>query len=413
MISVIEARDIVLSRVQPLGFERVDLFSALGRILAEDIYATRNQPPWDNSAMDGYAVRSADTLNASSDHPVTLEIIEHLPAGYRAQKRVEAGQSIHIMTGAPIPEGVDTIIRKEYTELIDDTHIHITTPVSSGQDFRKKGEDLKSGDLLISAGKRIRPAEIGILASNQRSFITVYRRPRVAILSTGDEIVDVNDEISDGKIVDSNSYSLSALTIEAGAEPIRLGISRDEPKELELKLHAGLYADIILTSGGISVGEFDYVKSALLSLGTSMEFWKVAMTPGRPLAFGTIQNTLIFGLPGNPVASMVTFELFVRPALLKMGGSTRLYRPTIRAKLSEDIQKSPGRKQFIRMQIIETAGQYLACRTGSQGSGILRSMLLADGLGITHEHQFRLKAGEEIEVMLLGGEWEFASVRSC
>lgn len=413
MISVIEARDTVLSHVRLLGTERVDIFSALGRILAEDVYATRNQPPWDNSAMDGYAVQSGDTTSATPDKPVTFEIIEHLPAGYRAKHQIGSGQTIHIMTGAPIPDGADTVIRSEDIEPVDDLHIRVTSPTPEGKDLRRAGEDLKTGERLLKAGKRIRPAEIGLLASTNRTFISVHRRPRVAILSTGDEIVDVDEEMTDGKIVDSNSYSLTALVMEAGAEPIRLGISRDTPEELERKLRAGLTADIIITSGGVSVGEYDYVKTALDALGTSMEFWKVAMTPGRPLAFGTIKDTLAFGLPGNPVASMVTFELFVRPALLKMSGATRLYRPTIRATLLEDLNKSTGRKQFIRMQLIERDGRLYASRTGAQGSGILRSMSMADGLAITNEDQTLIREGEEIDVMLLGGEWEQASSRNC
>lgn len=413
MISVIEARDAVLSRVIVLGTERVDLFSALGRVTAEDVYATRNQPPWDNSAMDGYAVRAADTVGASHEHPRTLDIIENLPAGYRAQLSVGPGQAIHIMTGAPLPAGADTIIRAESTELIDPTHVRILAEAQPGQDIRRMGEDMKQRDLLIPIGKVLRPAEIGLLASTNRTFVTVYRRPRVAILSTGDEIVDVDDVVADGKIVDSNSYALAALVLEAGGQPIRLGISRDTREELEGKLRDGLGTDVILTSGGVSVGEYDYVKEALGALGTSMEFWKVAMTPGRPLAFGMIQGTLAFGLPGNPVASMVTFELFVRPALLKMSGHQRLYRPTVRAILTEELKKMPGRKQFIRVRLTEREGRYYASRTGAQGSGILRSMSLASGLAMTHEDQSLLREGEEVDVMLLGGEWERVETRSC
>lgn len=413
MISVIEARDAILSRVTPVGTERVDLFSALGRVAAEPVYATRNQPPWDNSAMDGYAVRAADTVGATPDRPKTFEVIEHLPAGYRARKTVGPGQAIHIMTGAPVPDGADTILRAEIVERLDETHIRITREIPADTDLRRAGEDVRQGDRLIDTGQTIRPAEIGLVASTHRTHLSVYRRPRVAILSTGDEIVDVDDEMTEGTIVDSNSYALAALVLEAGATPVRLGISRDAPEELERKLREGLASDVILTSGGVSVGEFDFVKTALDAIGTSMAFWKVAMTPGRPLAFGTIQDTLAFGLPGNPVASMVTFELFVRPALLKMSGARRLYRPTVRAVLQEDIHKTRGRKQFIRVQLTEQNGRLYAKRTGAQGSGILRSMSLAHGLAITHEHQESLSAGEEIEIMLLGGEWERAAFRSC
>ena len=413
MISVIDARDSVLNRVQLLSTERVDILAALDRVLAEEVFATRNQPPWDNSAMDGYAIRAEDTASATESSPVVLEIIEHLPAGYRARNKVGVGEAIHIMTGAPVPDGADTIIRSEDTERIGDSHIRIRALVPSAKDLRRAGEDLSIGDLMLPAGKCIRPAEIGLLASTNRTHVTVYRRPRVAILSTGDEIVDVDEDISDGKIVDSNSYSLTALVLEAGAIPIRLGISRDTSEDLEAKLRSGLAGDVIITSGGVSVGEFDFVKGALDALGTSMEFWKVAMTPGRPFAFGTIQDSLVFGLPGNPVATMVTFELFVRPALLKMCGYSRLYRPVVRARLLSDLQKSPGRKQFLRMQLFERDGQFYATQTGAQGSGILKSMSLADGLAITHEDQTLIRGGEEVEVMLLGGDWSLTGTRSC
>ncbi|HIG46742.1 MAG TPA: molybdopterin molybdotransferase MoeA [candidate division Zixibacteria bacterium] len=413
MISVIEARDTILAQVSLLGTERVDLFSALDRVLSEDVYATRNQPPWDNSAMDGFAVRTADTLSASQSQPVIFKIIEDLPAGYRAKNKVEAGQAIRIMTGAPVPEGADTILRSEITERLDHKHIKLSQPMAPGTDLRKVGEDISDGALLLPVGTLIRPAEIGLLASTNRSVISVYRNPRVAILSTGDEIVDVDDEMQDGKIVDSNGYALSALVVDTGAEVVRLGICPDTQDALEQKLREALSFDVIITSGGVSVGEYDFVKLALDALGTTMEFWKVAMTPGRPLAFGMIQDTLAFGLPGNPVASMVTFELFTRPALLKMQGYSNLYRRTVRAILLEDINKVLGRKQFIRMQLQQRGDAIYASRTGAQGSGILRSMSLADGLAITHEDQIHLKAGDEIEVMLLGGVSDLANNRNC
>jgi molybdopterin molybdotransferase len=413
MLSVVEARDIILSRVQTVGTEQVDLFSALGRVLDEEVRVTRNQPPWDNSAMDGYAVRAADMQGASPASPVVLEIVEHLRAGYRARRSVGPGQAVHIMTGAPLPAGADTIVRAEDTEAVDASHVRLTRPLPPGTDIRRAGEDLAVGEVLLHRGTLLRPAEIGLLASDNRAFVRVFRRPRVAILSTGDEIVDMDVPLGDGQIVDSNGYTLAAMAMEAGCEPIRLGICPDTRADLENRLREGLAADVIITSGGVSVGEYDFVKAALESLGTTMEFWKVAMTPGRPLAFGRIQETLTFGLPGNPVASMVTFELFVRPALLKMRGLRRWFRPTVRALLAEDIKKVKGRKQFFRVHLMEEGGRVLAKRTGAQGSGILRSMSLADGLAITHEPQEVLAAGEEIEVMLLGGAWDYRPDRSC
>ena len=403
MISVVEARDAILNRVQPIGMERVDIASAHGRVLAEDVHATRNQPPWDNSAMDGYAVRAADTASSTPDAPAELEIVEDLPAGYVAKRAVGRGQAIHIMTGAPVPEGADTIVRAERTLRVDERRVRILQPVEPGTDLRRAGEDLREGDLIIPSGMLIRPAEVGLLASTNRSHVSVYRQPRVAVLSTGDEIVDVDEPLEDGKIVDSNGYALTALVADAGGIPLRLGICPDTQETLERSLRDGLVADAIITSGGVSVGEYDYVKAALEAVGTSMDFWKVSMTPGRPLAFGAIDETVVFGLPGNPVASMVTFELFMRPALLKMQGYTHLYRPTIRAVLQEDIAKSLGRKQFIRVTLERRGDTCFASRTGAQGSGILRSMSIADGLAVSHEDQEFMKAGQEIEVMLLGG----------
>ena len=413
MISVIEARDLILSQVRAVGVEKVELFAALGRVLAEKVVSTRNQPPWDNSAMDGYAVRAIDTGPASVAEPSVFEIIEELPAGYQATKVVGPNQAIRIMTGAPMPVGADTVIRAEATEPVGDDRFRICKPVSAGTDLRRAGEDHLLGENLLRRGTVIRPAEIGLLASNNRSMISVFRRPRVAILSSGDEIADIDEELGVGRIVDSNSYTLSAMTLEAGCDPVRLGISPDNRQNLEDKLYEGLSADVILTSGGVSVGEFDFVKEALDALGADMKFWKVSMTPGRPLAFGRIRNTLTFGLPGNPVAAMVTFELFVRPALLRMRGCSRLYRRTVRATLLEDVKKLVGRKQFFRMQLSQVNGTLFASRTGPQGSGILKSMSLADGLAITHETQEFIREGEEIEVILLGGAWECDQERSC
>tara|TARA_B100000029_G_scaffold389840_1_gene386497 strand:- start:220633 stop:221874 length:1242 start_codon:yes stop_codon:yes gene_type:complete len=413
MISVIEARDSILELISPLGVERVDIISGQGRVLAENIYATRNQPPWDNSAMDGYAVRAADTIPSPPDNYVELEIIEDLPAGYQANRAVKPGQATHIMTGAPIPKGADAIVRTERATRVEPKLVRILEPVDTGTDLRKTGEDIRDGDLMLVSGKLLRAAEVGLLASTNRAYIPVYRRPRVAILSTGDEIVDMDTPLIDGKIVDSNGYTLTALVADAGAVPIRLGICPDNQEALEQAILDGLVADIIITSGGVSVGEYDFVKGALEAVGTSMEFWKVNMTPGRPLAFGTINDAIVFGLPGNPVASMVTFELFVRPALLRMQGYTHIYRRTVKAILEEDLTKSLHRKQFIRVNLEKRGDTFFASKTGAQGSGILKSMALADGLAISHEDQEFMMAGDIIEVMLLGGYSDLSIDRNC
>lgn len=412
ILTVEAAQAIVLETIHPLGVERVDLLRSLHRVLAEDVASRGDIPPYHNSSVDGYAVRAEDVQEASTDHPAVLDVVEELPAGHVPARTIGPSQSARIMTGGMLPDGADAVVMVERTILAAD-RVRVLKPVKPGQNVRDRGEDVKAGQAILRAGTELGPGEIGLLAALQRSFVAVRRQPTVAILSTGDELVEIDELLTLGKIVNSNSYALAALVIEAGGQPIRLGISRDTRDELERKLRDGLGADVILTSGGVSVGEYDFVKEALAALGTEMEFWKVAMTPGRPFAFGSIQGKLAFGLPGNPVASMVTFELFVRPALLKMSGHTRLYRPTVRAILTEDIKKMPGRKQFIRMRLTERGGRYEAARTGAQGSGILRSMSLASGLAITHEDQSLIRAGEEVEVMLLGGEWERAEQRSC
>jgi molybdopterin molybdotransferase len=401
VISVKEARDIVLSQVPILGTEKVDLFSALGRVLAEDILASSNIPPYDNSAMDGYAVRAEDVQNASQDTPVILEVLEDLPAGYISQHRVGAYQAIRIMTGAPIPEGANAVIRVEDTERAEGNTVRIFRAVPPRYDIRMAGEDIRKGELILQKGKIIRPAEVGLLASVGKSSIQVYQRAQVAILSTGDELVDIDEPLEPGKIMNSNGYSLAALVLETGAIPIQLGIARDSKEDLEEKFSAGLRADVIISSGGVSVGDYDLVKDILHKSGSTMQFWKVCMKPGKPQAFGTIQGKPTFGLPGNPVSSMVSYEIFVRPALLKMMGHSCIYRAVVSATIEEDIKKTDERKHFIRVDLRKERGKYLAATTGAQGSGILSSMVKANGLAIIEETRMIVHAGEEVPVMVL------------
>jgi molybdopterin molybdotransferase len=400
MITVEEALDQILSHIQPLGFEKVSLLEALGRVIAEDIYADRDIPPLDNSGMDGYAVRSEDLQNASSDHPVRLEVIEDLPAGFLSKKKVQKGQAIRIMTGAPIPKGADTVVPVEDTEQ-DDQFVLIHTILPRDENIRKAGEDVKKGERVISRGDLIRPSEVGMLASVRRSFVSVFQRPLVAILCTGEELVDVDGNMDEVKIVSSNSYTLAAQVKDCGAIPIQLGIARDRKQEIEDRLRHGIRADVLIASAGVSVGDYDFVKDALKDLGMEMIFWKVAMKPGKPLAFGKIQGKPVFGLPGNPVSSMVSFEQFVRPSLLKMMGHRQLFRPVIEAVLKEDIQKKPGRRHFIRASVSFERDHYAVRVTGAQGSGILRSMVRANGLIVIPEDREKVKAGEVVKVQLL------------
>ena len=400
MITVEEALDKILSHVEPLGTEKVSLLEALGRVLAEDIFAHRDIPPLDNSGMDGYAVRWEDIADASQDRSCRLEVIEDLPAGFIAKKTVRKGQAIRIMTGAPMPEGADTVVPVEETKK-EGGFVLVSKAIALGDCIRHAGEDVKKGDRVISAGDIIRPSEIGMLASVSRSSIHVYQRPLVAILCTGEELVDVDESLNDAKIVSSNSYTLAAQVKDCGAIPMQLGIARDRKEEIEQKLRQGLRADVLVSSAGVSVGDYDYVKDVLSDLGMEMIFWKVAMKPGKPLVFGTIRGKPVFGLPGNPVSSMVSFEQFVRPSLLKMMGHGKLFRPVIEAILKEEIHKEPGRRHFIRAFVSFEQDRYYVTTTGDQGSAILRSMIKANGLVIIPENERCVRAGEKVKVQLL------------
>jgi molybdopterin molybdotransferase len=401
MIPVKEARDMILARIPVLGAEKVPLFDALGRVLAEDVTARYDIPPHDNSAMDGYAVQAADVQDATPETPVELQVVEDLPAGYVSSRGVEPGQAIRIMTGAPMPAGADTVVRVEDTVARDTHQVQILKAVPPHFDIRQAGEDIRQGTCVLQKGTLIRPAEIGVLASLGRSHIEVYQRAQVAILSTGDELVDIDEPLFPGKIVNSNSYSLSALVLATGAIPIQLGTARDTREELHAKFAAGARADVLISSGGVSVGDYDLVKEILNASGSEMHFWKVCMKPGKPQAFGTIQGKPAFGLPGNPVSSMVSYEIFVRPALLKMMGHSSLYRTIVSASLEEDFRKSDERKHFVRVRLRYDGEQYLASQTGAQGSGILSSMAKANGLAIIDEPRMVVYAGEDVPVMVL------------
>ncbi len=400
MISVEEARDIILGNINIPGEEEASLLDSLGRVIAENVYSHLTVPPWNNSAMDGYAVISSDIKSASGQNPARLKVLEDLPAGKVSDRIITSGETIRIMTGAPIPSGADAVVMHEVTEK-DGEFVKVFSPVSVNENIRPAGEDINVGDLLIKKGRLITPADIGIMATVQKSKVTIFQKPRVAILSTGDELVDIDEPITRGKIVNSNSYSLEAQVRDIGAIPVHLGIAKDTKEALEKKLLSGLSSDVLVTSGGISVGDFDFVKDVLKDLGMEMKFWKVAMKHGKPLAFGDIRGKPVFGLPGNPASSMLCFELFVRPALLKMSGRSDIFRKEVIAESIEDIKNKPGRRYFIRTITYFKDGRYFFKTTGPQGSGILTSMTLANSLAIISENSSLLKKGEKTRVILL------------
>jgi molybdopterin molybdotransferase len=399
-----EAQEIVLNATAVLGLEKISLLDALGRTIGEDIVAERDNPPWDNSAMDGFAVRWEDI---KQDHaiqkPVTLDVIEDVPAGRMPSKKVGAGQAIRIMTGAPIPQGADTVLKVEDTEQTPNT-VRVFKPEPRGSNIRPRGEDLKKGECIMARGTPIRPGEAGMLAVLAKSFLFAYQRPRVAILSTGDELADLDERFSDEKIINSNSYGMAAAVQEAGGIPLLLGIARDTQAALKEKISQGLTADMLVLSGGVSMGDYDFTKAVFREIGAEMNFWKLAIRPGQPLAFGKIQGKLAFGLPGNPVSSMVTFEQLVRPALLKMGGRRSYGRPVVDAVFQETFSKRPDRRHFLRGILTREEGVFKVRTTGGQGSGILTSMVKANCLIDVPVEVERLAPGDVVTVELLSGE---------
>jgi molybdopterin molybdotransferase len=405
MIAVEEALKVILGSVEVLGLERLPLMSSLGRILGEDIYAPYPIPSWDNSAMDGYAVMHKDIASASPENPARLEVIADLPAGYAPTRELKSGEAIRIMTGAPLPKGSDTVVMVEDTRK-EKSQVAIFKAPSQGDNIRKAGEDVQKDSLVLSQGSIIHPADVGMLASLKRAVVSVYQKPTVAVVSTGDELIDVDGDLTAGKIVSSNTYSLASLVKDSGAHPLILGIAKDRPGELKAIFKAALTADMIISSGGVSVGDYDLVKDTLKELGAEMKFWKVAMRPGQPLAFGVIEGKPTFGLPGNPVSCMISFEQFVRPSILKAGGHKRLFRTLVEAELKESVTKKAGKKYFMRCIISREAGKYVVTTTGAQGSGILMSMVKANGLIVAPEEKTTLPAGEMVKVYLLNRDFE-------
>lgn len=396
-LSFTQARDLILERVKPLETESVPLLDALGRALAEPVIANLDMPRFDNSAMDGFAVRTCDCTPGAS-----LRIVGYIPAGAQAQGPVEPGTACRIMTGAPLPPGADAVVPFEETREEGDL-LHLSGEIKAQDHIRFVGEDIRQGDLVIPAGTVLRPAEISLLASFNRPEVRVARRVRVAILSTGDELFEVGQDLPAGGIINSNSWALAAAVREIGGEPIMLGVARDNAQSLREKMIRGLEADVLITSAGVSEGDRDFVREILEELGVEPLFWKVDVKPGRPTAFGMKGSIPVFSLPGNPVSTMITFEEFVRPALLKMMGHARVLRPMLRATLQESTRKKAGRTNFMRVAVdVDERGELVVASSGDQNTGILRTLIRASAIAVLPQERDVFSAGERVQIHLLG-----------
>lgn len=404
MPSFEEARRIILDHASVLGPERVALLDSIGRVLAFDVAAPRDLPLWDNSAMDGYAVRAKDV---TPDAPLPLS--GYVPAGSAGLEEVAPGTAAKILTGAPLPPGADAVVPVEETEEREGAVV-IRRRVQPGTHVRRKGEDIHAGEIILRAGTILGASEISALASCSRISVPVVRLPRVAILSTGDELLEPGEALSPGKIYDSNGLALAAAVKQAGAVPTLLGIARDDRAALRMRLEEGLRADVLITSAGVSLGDRDLVRDVLEELSLRQVFWKIEVKPGGPTAFSTRGNTLVFSLPGNPVSTLLTFEEFVRPALLKMLGHRKVLRPLARAVLRGGIERlKPGRVQLARVRLEKSGDALFASSAGSQETWILKTLLQADGIAIIPAEWKEVCAGATLDVQVLRGGFEMVA----
>jgi molybdopterin molybdotransferase len=415
LISVEEALSKILDFIEVLEKEGKPLLECLGQVLAEDVYSPFDVPPQDNSAMDGYAVQAKSIVGASYEHPKILRVIGEIAAGCVTELKVEPGTAVRIMTGAFVPEGADVVVPFEYTDEVDrkqrsasGAEIGICVSLPEASNTRRRGEDIAKGELVMKQGTLLRPAEIGVLASLGKAIVSVIRRPVIGILATGNEVMEVNQPLLPGKIYNSNSYSLASLVLRYGGISKLLGIAPDDVEQLAVAVRHGLDCDMLVTSGGVSLGDYDVVKQVLAAEG-NISFWTVRMKPGKPLAFGTFKRDdgkkiPHLGLPGNPVSSMVSFEVFVRPAILKMMGRSNLAVPNITAIIEDPVENDGGRRFFARVVVSRRDGKYFARLTGPQGSGILTSMTRANGLAVIPEGTEEVKSGSTVKVMMF--DWD-------
>ena len=429
MLSAGRALAEILRRIRPLGVESVSLKYAAGRVLARDIYSRFKIPPFDNSAMDGYAVKAADLNGATKRNPKVLKVIGTIKAGTSSNKRLASGEVMKIMTGAPLLNGADSVVMVEYTKSVDRTlrggpafpfgeaaallraspftvhrknkYVAVYRNVRKGENIRRAGEDIKKGELILRKGAVIRPAEMGVLASMGKDKVSVHKKPKAAFFVTGDELAGVKDKLKAGKIRNTNSFTLYGQLLKYDAIPVDLGLIRDSMPAIKNVIRYASRYDMIVSSGGVSVGDYDYLQDAFKSLGGRVVFWKVSMKPGKPFLFGTIKGLPLFGVPGNPVSSMITFEQFVAPAILKMAGRNKVSKMSVRAKMTEAIYVSPKRRNYIRVHVASRNGVYYASSTGPQGSAILKSMSRANGILTVLEGVGKVNKGSMAEIELI------------
>jgi molybdopterin molybdotransferase len=400
MLSVEEALERLLSRIQPLPVTQMPLSEAAGLVLAEDILVPEDMPPFANSAMDGFALRSVDSQPLDGQPP-RLRVTGNIAAGYIADHPVEPGTAMRIMTGAPLPPGADAVIQIELTRYDgpQSSWVDVLEAVAPGNNIRPAGEDMRQGEVVLHKGDELSPWAIGILASLGKAIVPVFRRPQVAILGTGDEILDIDQPLQPGKIRNSNSYLLEAAVRRAGGMPLRLGVAQDTLESLREKLDQARGSDLLLTSGGVSVGDFDLVKEMLTSQG-EIDFWRINMRPGKPVAFGYLGQLPLLGLPGNPVSTAITFELFGRPLVRRMLGHTRLRRPQVAATITDSMSERTARRHYVRAHVEWQGDHFLARTTGNQGSHITTSLLTANALLIIPENT-TLRPGDMVQALML------------
>jgi molybdopterin molybdotransferase len=415
LIGVEEALGKILDSIEVLEREEKPLLDCLGQVLAEDVYAPFDVPPQDNSAMDGYAVQAKSIVGASYERPKILRVVGEIAAGCITELKVEPGTAVRIMTGAFVPKGADVVVPFEDTDEVDrkqrsvsEAEIGIRVGLPEASNIRRGGEDIAKGELAVKQGTLLCPAEIGVLASLGKAIVSVIRRPVVGILATGNEVIEINQPLLPGKIYNSNSYSLAAQVLRYGGIPKLLGIAPDDVEQLSIAVRHGLDCDMLVTSGGVSLGDYDVVKQVLAAEG-NVSFWTVRMKPGKPLAFGMFKRDdgkkiPHLGLPGNPVSSMITFEVFARPAILRMMGRSNLAGPNITAMMEDPVKNNDGRRIFARVVVSRRDGKYFARLTGPQGSGILTSMTKANGLAVIPESTKEVKPGGTVEVMMF--DWD-------